>query len=286
MKSDNFEWLLPSPVQGESWRWGRYAGPLQVEFSPGTITWVTESLVNAEVGQRVLVRFYSGTRATIMGVLGGGQGELDVGGDAYIGGNTDIAGSLKFDLEYLSTRDLNDITRGGFYRQNLTADALASRNYPFRAAGLLEVFASGNMAWQRYTLYNNSSSGSGVYVRRKYENTWYEWEESQKFDDGNTVWINGKSYARSGITTNIPSYSWAASDPPIYRVSIPVPVPYMPPSGYSFIWSVMRGTDAYIFVSTVTPIIASGGTQNVRVMQVGSSGTDHLTQLAWQLVKL
>lgn len=71
MKSNNFEWLLPSPVQGESWRWGRYVGPLQVEFSPGTVTWVTESLVNPEVGQRVLVRFYSGTRATIMGVLGG-----------------------------------------------------------------------------------------------------------------------------------------------------------------------------------------------------------------------
>src|SRR5574344_1596796 len=31
---------MPSPVQGDSWRWGRYVGPLQVEFSRGTITGV------------------------------------------------------------------------------------------------------------------------------------------------------------------------------------------------------------------------------------------------------
>ena len=143
MKSNNFEWLLPTPVKGDSWRWGRYVGPLQVEFSPGTVTWVTESLVNPEVGQRVLVRFYSGTRATIMGVLGGiGQG------------------GLKFGLENLTTQNLNDITRGGFYRQALSANALSNRNYPVGLAGLLEVFENGNMLWQRYTRYNNNGNGS------------------------------------------------------------------------------------------------------------------------------
>lgn len=152
-------------------------GPLQVEFSPGTVTWVTESLVNAEVGQRVLVRFYSGTRATIMGVLGG----------------------------------------------------------------------------------------------------------SESVNPGEIV-INGTAYATSGRTTNIPTFSWDYTDPPIYRVTIAVPVPYTPPDGYSFNWSGAHAS-AFVLAGNATYSI-SGGTQRVRVLQLGSSGTDRLSALNWQLVKL
>lgn len=154
----------------------------------------TDWLSKVAVGSRCVVAILPGMRALVMGALGGGvsQGELDVGGDAYIdgslettgaldvGGDADITGSLKFGLENLSTHDLNDVTRGGFYRQGLTANATPEKNYPFRAAGLLEVFASGNMVWQRYTLYDNLGGSAGVYNRRRYNTTWSGWEELQK----------------------------------------------------------------------------------------------------------
>lgn len=142
----------------------------------------TDWLSKVAVGSRCVVAILPGMRALVMGALGGGvsQGELDVDGDTYISGNTDIAGSLKFGLESLSTQNLNDVTRGGFYRQNMTVNATSERNYPYRAAGLLEVFESGNMVWQRYTLYNNTGGGAGVYNRRRYDGTWYGWEELRK----------------------------------------------------------------------------------------------------------
>lgn len=154
----------------------------------------TDWLSKVAVGSRCVVAILPGMRALVMGALGGGvgQGELDVDGDAHIdgalettgalgvGGDADISGSLKFGLENLSTQNLNDVTRGGFYRQGLNANTSSARNYPANYAGLLEVFESGNMVWQRYTLYNNFGDGAGVYNRRRYDGTWYGWEEVQK----------------------------------------------------------------------------------------------------------
>lgn len=71
------------------------------------------------------------------------------------------------------TEDLNDLVEGGIYTQALTANASTDRHYPAAIAGFLEVMANpSGYIMQRYTAYNNSA----VYVRTRYNNTWYAWK--------------------------------------------------------------------------------------------------------------
>lgn len=102
----------------------------------------------------------------------------------------------------------------------------------------------------------------------------------------NTVRIGGQNYALSGLSSNVPSYSWSSSDPPIYRTTISMPVPYTPPSGYSFNWSVALASSTFTMAGNADYTITSSGTQRIRVLQVGISTTDALTSLGWQLVKI
>ncbi len=72
-----------------------------------------------------------------------------------------------------NTEDFNNLTDGGIYTQALNANASAERHYPKAVAGFLEVIASpSGYILQRYTAYDNS----GVYVRTRYNNTWYAWK--------------------------------------------------------------------------------------------------------------
>ncbi|QDK01904.1 minor tail protein [Arthrobacter phage Vibaki] len=91
---------------------------------------------------------------------------------AYVDGL--IAGRYeKAPIVIPSGADLNAYTTPGFYHQPANAGAAAGSNYPQPLAGLLEVWASGSMVYQRYMYYN-----SGIIVTRsKYSTTWYGWKE-------------------------------------------------------------------------------------------------------------
>lgn len=237
MKSDNFEWLMPSPVQGESWRWGRYAGPLQVEFSPGTITWVTESLVNPEVGQRVLVRFYSGTRATIMGVLGGKKESWRWGTVMAV---NPVRVRLDGDSEPLLDTPgcLVPVTVGDRVRVQVTSEGVT-------------VFGK---------LYAGTQGHPGEIV------------------------INGTAYPTSGVVDS-PGWTVARTDGNIYTGNLDVSPPFTPPTGWTFTWSV-QNSSGYTFIATSARAPVAGGTQRLRVMQVGANSTTALKELAWHLTKL
>lgn len=72
-----------------------------------------------------------------------------------------------------NTENFNDLTDGGIYTQALNANASTDRHYPKAVAGFLEVIASpSGYILQRYTAFDNS----GVYVRTRYNNTWYAWK--------------------------------------------------------------------------------------------------------------
>lgn len=72
-----------------------------------------------------------------------------------------------------NTEDLNNLTSGGIYTQAANANASTDKHYPAAIAGFLEVIVSpSGYIMQRYTAYNNSA----VYVRTRYNNTWYAWK--------------------------------------------------------------------------------------------------------------
>ena len=104
----------------------------------------------------------------------------------------------------------------------------------------------------------------------------------------NTIRIGGVDYALSG-SVPCPSFSWSGQTSTttanaVFYGSITVPVPYSPPSGYTFQWSVGESARR-VFVGNAERV-PSGGTQNIRVMQIASAATDGLTRLNWRLVKL
>mgnify|MGYP000820506304 CR=1 FL=1 len=74
-----------------------------------------------------------------------------------------------------NTEDLNDLVNGGIYTQALNANASTAKHYPKAIAGFLEVIASpSGYILQRYTAYDNS----GIYVRTRYNGTWYAWKSA------------------------------------------------------------------------------------------------------------
>lgn len=68
--------------------------------------------------------------------------------------------------------DLNTYTTTGRYHQPASANAGKGKNYPEPVAGLLEVFNSGAMTYQRYTGYGKDGK---QYWRGRYQKTWGEW---------------------------------------------------------------------------------------------------------------
>lgn len=98
-----------------------------------------------------------------------------------------------------------------------------------------------------------------------------------------SVIIDGRSYRLSG-TVRAPSFSFARNDGGVWSGTVSVPVPYTPPSGWTFTWTCQE-TTGYTMVSCVDRVPVSN-VQRLRVMQAGSNATSALTWLAWQLIKL
>lgn len=94
---------------------------------------------------------------------------LDVDGSVMMNGFNVLGLVAALD----GTEDLNNLVAGGIYTQALNANATTAKHYPKAIAGFLEVIANpSGYIMQRYTAYDNSA----VYVRTRYNNTWYAWK--------------------------------------------------------------------------------------------------------------
>lgn len=94
---------------------------------------------------------------------------LDVGGSVMMNGFNVLGLVATLD----GSEDLNNLVAGGIYTQALNANASTDKHYPKAIAGFLEVMANpSGYIMQRYTAYDNSA----VYVRTRYNNTWYAWK--------------------------------------------------------------------------------------------------------------
>ena len=100
---------------------------------------------------------------------------------------------------------------------------------------------------------------------------------------GGEIVINGTAYPTSGVVAS-PGWTVARTDGNIYTGNMDIRVPFAPPAGWTFTWSV-QDTTGFTFLSTSDsrPV---AGVQRLRVLQVGSNSTTTLSRLAWQLVKL
>ncbi|WP_052729356.1 tail fiber protein [Chromobacterium vaccinii] len=69
--------------------------------------------------------------------------------------------------------DLNNIADDGLYHNPANAYAANGANYPAPYAGLLFVFADGEMVYQQYQCYNNA----GCWYRCRYRGNWSQWQK-------------------------------------------------------------------------------------------------------------
>jgi hypothetical protein len=97
-------------------------------------------------------------------------------GAAFNSGYSEASGGSRFVPNQIGTSvaNLNTFTKTGVYHQARNVDALTSLNYPSANAGLLEVFADGDMVYQRYSAYRNTNQ---MYVRGSYQGTWMAWKQ-------------------------------------------------------------------------------------------------------------
>ena len=98
----------------------------------------------------------------------------------------------------------------------------------------------------------------------------------------NSVVIDGTEYERSGSVA-VPSFSWTKFGEYLYVATVGMPVPYAPPDGWTFAWS-MQQTSGFSFASPSNPTV-EGGRQPVRLLQLNSNSTTAIQRLQWQLVK-
>ncbi|MFA1668143.1 tail fiber protein [Chromobacterium piscinae] len=69
--------------------------------------------------------------------------------------------------------DLNNIADDGLYHNPANAYAANGANYPVPYAGLLFVFADGEMVYQQYQSFNNA----GCWYRCRYRGNWSQWQK-------------------------------------------------------------------------------------------------------------
>ncbi|SUX35171.1 pyocin knob domain-containing protein [Chromobacterium violaceum] len=69
--------------------------------------------------------------------------------------------------------DLNNIVDDGLYHNPANAYAANGANYPAPYAGLLFVFADGEMVYQQYQSFNNA----GCWYRCRYRGNWSQWQK-------------------------------------------------------------------------------------------------------------
>ena len=99
--------------------------------------------------------------------------------------------------------------------------------------------------------------------------------------DGNTIWVNGNSYQRTG-TVAAPSYSFSGTTNSISYATVSVPVPYDPPPNWTFKWSVAEA-DRWLFLDNSTRF-PTNGRMAVRLIQISNTDPGHLKRLQWELV--
>ena len=104
--------------------------------------------------------------------------------------------------------------------------------------------------------------------------------QSVAYPAPNTVRIGGTDYLLSGSVT-CPAHTWSGTLP-VHYTTVKVPIPYNPPFPWTFAWSVQEST-GFTFASSGHRF-PTGGTHEVRLLQVGHSGTTNIKRLQWQLV--
>ena len=99
------------------------------------------------------------------------------------------------------------------------------------------------------------------------------------------ITINGVDYARTGQMA-IPSFTltnYGGPDGNVYGGTVSMPVPYTPPSGWTFDWSI-SDTSGFTVMSIANRAVQSGR-QNCRISQIGSESTTAAKWATWQLVR-
>ncbi|VEI13208.1 hypothetical protein [Trueperella bialowiezensis] len=100
--------------------------------------------------------------------------------------------------------------------------------------------------------------------------------------DPGSIVIGGTAYATSG-TIRIPAFTWAFQQPPVYATTVHMPIPYMPPDGWSFQFH-MAGSTGFTFLQNIGPGVSNGGVY-CRLVQFGNASTTAAHLARWQLVK-
>lgn len=101
-------------------------------------------------------------------------------------------------------------------------------------------------------------------------------------DPQNVIFINGVEYRATGHIA-APPYDWSGTADGIAYGTLSVPVPFQPPNGWTFQWSVGEST-RWIFVENNERYPSTNGIQKVRIIQIFNSELGHLKRLNWQLV--
>ena len=98
--------------------------------------------------------------------------------DTEVGQRVKVLGALG------SGVDLNDLVENAVGVQTASANAKTELNYPEQMAGAIQVITASTMVYQYYTIYH--TSGTKIYWRTKYSNTWGDWKQIVDTDMLNT----------------------------------------------------------------------------------------------------
>ena len=100
----------------------------------------------------------------------------------------------------------------------------------------------------------------------------------------NSIWVSGTWYRASGIQT-IPAYSWVNSGNGWYATTIAMPLPYTPPVGYGFTYSMLDG-NGFTLATTANPsnTTTNPGVTHIRLLNFNHSAPN-LKSVQWHLAK-
>lgn len=104
-------------------------------------------------------------------------------------------------VKLLTTEDLNNITKNGFYHSGSSVNCTTARHYPCPYAGHLEVQrVTANLIIQKYRPSSNIDYTT-TFIRRFYNGAWEAWSST---DYCLFAQVNSQNITASGITVNIP----------------------------------------------------------------------------------
>lgn len=96
----------------------------------------------------------------------------------------------------------------------------------------------------------------------------------------NSLWINGHWYPASGTQT-LPAYTWSSTGNGWYATTIHMTLPYTPPAGYGFTYSMLSG-NGFTLVATANPTSTEG--TDIRLLNYNHA-TPGLNSVQWHLAK-